>query len=500
MYLKLCYLLTNKIIKVFINRLFYLSDGIGLKSNIFNPILQILKRYAVFVCLAAYIFWFVLAVLFQILFHHISLPIKTLNLLIILYILQLCIIQAGSGVSDEIRNFAIESRFSADIKKKLIITNEFLGFFLIWLFLLLMSLPFFIVQTYYNSYAGFVFLLQIFSFLFFYGFVLAFIKFLLFVFKRSYPFGSNRFIISFIYLLLCLFINGKKDDLEFFVGSAVRYFIHGDFADFVIKFVPTEVNLYELRIHGWLFWLGIVLIGICLFFFHKACDYLFIEKQIIRSFSKYHLPKKKSLYIFFNYIRSNGIINSHFFVTYTLTVLLFLFVESLPLKVNDISLFTVFLFISLFMNHNHSNIILLCKRHKLSIIQTSVMFSYILWVQYFIVVILLIFAKLISADLAALSFILLGFAFIFSSLIIYCTFIYQFEKYFIDEKAFEKLGGILIVLFFAFVAAIKSLLRLIGLNNLFLGEMLSLICVCTILFLIFHKIDRIRGFFYERFH
>ncbi|MED0747585.1 hypothetical protein P4S80_17170, partial [Aeribacillus composti] len=211
-------------------------------------------------------------------------------------------------------------------------------------------------------------------------------------------------------------------------------------------------------------------------------------------------PKKKSLYIFFNYIRSNGIINSHFFVTYTLTVLLFLFVESLPIKVNDISLFTVFLFISLFMNHNHSNIILLCKRHKLSIIQTSVMFSYILWVQYFIVVILLISAKLISADLAALSFILLGFAFIFSSLIIYCTFIYQFEKYFIDEKAFEKLGGILIVLFFAFVAAIKSLLRLIGLNNLFLGEMLSLICVCTILFLIFHKIDRIRGFFYERFH
>lgn len=120
----LYYVIVKIIVKIIINKIFYISNEIGLKSAILKPVFKILKRHLIFISSTVYLFWFILTVLFQVFFHHINLPENELNFLIILYVILLCLIQTGNLVSsNDIREFAFESNFSLEKKKKIIITR-----------------------------------------------------------------------------------------------------------------------------------------------------------------------------------------------------------------------------------------------------------------------------------------------------------------------------------------------------------------------------------------
>ncbi|MDA1797670.1 hypothetical protein, partial [Bacillus cereus group sp. BY8-1LC] len=67
--LKLIYLLTDKILKIIFNNILYASDGVGLKSNVMNRFFLSLKPYLKVSLVLLSIFWFILASLFQLLFH-----------------------------------------------------------------------------------------------------------------------------------------------------------------------------------------------------------------------------------------------------------------------------------------------------------------------------------------------------------------------------------------------------------------------------------------------
>ncbi|MDQ0164006.1 hypothetical protein [Aeribacillus alveayuensis] len=490
----LYYLIIKIIIKIIINKIFYIGNEIGMKSAILKPVLQILKRHLIIISITIYLFWFILAVLFQVFFHHINLPQNELNFLIILYVILLCLIQTGNFVSNDIREFALESNFSLGMKKKIIIINEYLGFLMVWIFLLVLSFPLFIVQTYYNNYSGFILLFQIFILLFFFGFMLTFIKFILFMFSKINLFGTKRLLLSFSILSFCILLSIKKNDIQILIETLVNQILYGNMVGFLLKFIPSNINLYEVRINIELYLIMFISLGIAVALLTKICDYLFKEKHPKSSFKRFPSFRKKMLYIFFNFLRCEGLINIHFLVTFTLTFILLLFAKSININALNILLFTVYILTSNLFNH--SNIVLLCKRNKLPFIFVALCFSFIVWLQYIIIIILLVINNMLIGIFTTFTF--MGLILIFSILTVYCASAYQFEKYF-DDKSINLLGKSIVVVLFVLVLLIKLFFDYLGINSLILNYLISFIISIALLFVFINNYDRIRGNFYEGF-
>ncbi|ALC55297.1 hypothetical protein ACN91_27605 (plasmid) [Bacillus cereus] len=493
--LKLIYLLTDKILKIIFNNILYASDGVGLKSNVMNRFFLSLKPYLKVSLVLLSIFWFILASLFQLLFHYIPMSVEKINLLIILYISLCALFIINYGISDDIRIYAIKSNLSIKKKKKLILTNEYLGVILSWLGISFFSLPFLLMQVFLNGINGFIFMVQILLVLLYLGFIIGFIKFMFYMFEQIYILGVNKFFIPFFYLVVCLVISLNKNYISDFISLLFDSILSGNLVKLVSSTVTFKINLYDYRIGMISYIVGLmicVFLTIILnFYVNKLC----IEKTSKIYFADYNFFKKKYTYIYMNFYRSYGIINTNFFLAYMGTFIILIFFSN---RVENIAFFSVYMLLTLFLNNNISQIVLFCKRNRLPLFNVTLMISVFLCVQFVFIISFLCISQVLKADLFIISFLLSGFLLIFCGIYIYCACVYRLEMQF-DEKIFKKIGKIIIFVFFIIIIGVELLLNYFNFSYMFFWYLVPMICVYLLKVLILDKIDKIRGFLYDKF-
>ncbi|WP_436867038.1 hypothetical protein [Bacillus fungorum] len=488
--LKLIYLLTNKISKIILNNILYVSDGVGLKSNMINRFFLNLKPYIKSALVILYIFWLILASLFQILFHYIPMSVEKTNLLIILYIVLCSLFIINYGISHDIRNYAIKSNLAIKQKRKLILTNEYLGVILTWFGVSFFSLPFLLMQAILNGINGFIFMVQILLLLLYLGFVIGFVKFLFYIFDYIYINGVNKFFLPVFYLSVCLIISLNKNQISNFISLLFDNMFNGNLVKLLTNTVTSKINFYDYRISMISYISGLIILIfltiILIFLTNKLC----IEKTYKFHFTDYNFFKEKYTYIYMNFLRSYGIINTNFFIAYIGTFLILIFFSN---KVENIAFFSSYMLLTLFLNNDISQIVLLCKRNRLSLFNATLMVSIFLFIQFALMITILCISQVLKFNVFIISFLLSGFLLVFCGIYIYCACVYMLESQF-DDKIFKEIGKVIMLIYFIVIIGIELLLNYFNFNHIIFGYLTPIICVYLLKVLILNKTDKIRGF------
>ncbi|WP_179879343.1 hypothetical protein [Bacillus cereus] len=488
-------MLTNIILKMVFNNILYASNGVGLKSNVMNRFFLSLKPYLKVSLVLLSVFWFILASLFQLLFHYIPMPMEKINLLIILYIILCVLFIMNYGISDDIRTYAIKSNLSIKQKKIIILTNEYLGVILSWLGISFFSLPFLFMQAFLKGIDGFIFMLQILLVLLYLGFIIGFIKFMFYMFEKIYILGVNKFFLPFFYLGVCLVISLNKTYISNFISLLFDSIFSGNLVKLVTSTVTFKINLYDYRIGIISYIVGLMiyvfLIIILNFYVNKLC----IEKTFKFYFADYNFLKKKYTYIYISFYRSYGIINTNFFLAYMGTFIILIFFGN---RVENIAFFSIYMLLALFLNNNIFQIVLFCKRNRLSLFKATLMISMFLCVQFVCIISILCVSQVLKADLIIINYLLSGFLLIFCGIYIYSACVYRLEMQF-DEKILKKIGKIIILVFFITIIGVEFLFNYFNFSYMFFCYLVPIICVYLLKILILDKIDKIRGFLYDKF-
>ncbi len=475
----------------------YAGDGLGLQSSTVRRFLFHLKSYLKVSLLVIYVFWFVLASLFQILFHYIPLSIERMNIIIILYILLCVLMMINYSVSADLRSYAIESNLAFKQKKRLILMNEYLGVVLTWGFIFLFSLPFFIMQTILNGITGFSFMGQSLIGLLYMGFIIGFVKFVVFVFSDRYTVGIHRLLMPIFYICICLVLSLYQTYLYSFLSALFHNILNEGLAKSITNLeVLSEFNLYEYKINLISYVFVFIVIFVCSSLLYFFSEKLCIEKERPSHFMDYSFLKKHSLYIFLNFSRAYGIVNTDFLLVYIGTLFVLMFSSLIGVQMVDISYFSAYILVVLFLNYDTVRVILLCKRHSTTTFYTAFMLSFPLLVQFTLMIGIFFLTKTVQFDTTALRFFLLGSVLIICSMYLYCRCIYRFEVLF-DEKFFKKIGKLYIIIFFLIIAGVQFLLHGFGLINIVFSYFVPIFCVYGLSIWTVDKIAKIRGFKYD---
>ncbi|PFJ17690.1 hypothetical protein COD67_14675 [Bacillus cereus] len=494
--LKLIYLLTNTISKIIFNTILYVSDGIGLKSNMMNRFFLNLKPYIKSSLVLLYIFWFILSSLFQLLFHYIPMSIEKINLLIILYIVLCSLFIINYGISHDIRTYTIKSNLSIKQKRKLILTNEYLGVILTWFGISFFSLPFLLMQSILNGINGIIFMVQILLLLLYLGVVIGFAKFLFYIFDYIYIIGVNKFFLPFFYFSICLIVSLNKNQISNFISLLFDSMFNGNLVKLLTNTVTSKINFYDYRISMTNYIAGLIILVFLTIILNFLANKLCIEKTYKFYFADYIFFKKKYTYIYMNFYRSYGVINTNFFIAYIGTLLIVIFLSN---RIENIAFFSSYLLLTLFLNNNISQIVLLCKRNKLSLFNATLMVSVFLFVQFTLMITILCISQVLEFNVFIISFLLSGFLLVFCGIYIYCVCVYMLEYQF-DEKIFKKIGRVIMLVFFMVIIGVELLLNYFKFNHIIFSYLTPVICVYLLKVLILDKTNKIRGFFYDKFN
>lgn len=497
MNLRFIYVLVSKIFKIILNQMLYTGEGLGMKTNLVRRFLFQLVPYFKSVLLVMYFFWFVLVSLFQILFHYIPFPMKSMNIIIIIYFIFSCLIMMNYGVSADIRNYALNTSFPYKQKIKLILMNEYLGSVLTWGFIFIFSLPLFVLQVVLNGVTGLTFMSQALILLLIAGFIIGFLKFAAFVITDRYTIGVSKILLPILYLGICIILSLNQSHFGSFLHSFINKVMNGSLVQWIMELeVLSKVNLYEYKISlvGYISLLSIVLI--CLILLYLFSKKLIVEKENSQNVVNVNLLKRKFLYIFLNILREKGIINVEFFLTYIGSLIVLIFSIPIGLQTANLALFSTYLLVSLFLNHDSVQTVLFCKRHKTPLLHSAFMLSIPMLIQFTLMICILCLTKSVEVDGSVLDLFFSGILLIIVSMSLYCNCIYKLETIF-DEKIFKKLGKAYIVVFFLVVVGFQLLMHSIGINNKAISIIISVLFVYYLTSWMLHRITRVRGLKYD---
>lgn len=497
MNLQFIYQLTRKILTILLNQILYAGDGLGIQSGTVRLFLFRLKPYLKILLLVIYIFWFVLASLFQILFHYIPLSIERTNIIVLLYILLCILTILNHHVSNDFRAYAVTSNLSFKQKKRLIIMNEYIGIILTWGFIFLFSLPFIIMQTILNGINGFLFMGQALLGLLYVGFIIGFLRFCTYVFRERYINLVNKFLLPLFYIFICILLSIYQTYAVSFLSTIFHNILYGKMVGWIENLtVLSKFNLYELRINltGYI----VIMIGIliCSSLLHIFSEKMCIEKENPSHFMDYSIFKKYFIYIYINVSREYGIVNTNFMLAYIGTLFGLTFSASFGVQTVNVSFLAAYMLIVLYLNQNIVQTILFCKRHNGPIKYTAVMLSVPLLVQFTLIITILCLTKTMQFDRSIIKFFLFGSTLMICSLFLYVRSVYRLESL-LDEKFFKKIGKGSIVLLFLSITSVQILLRGFGIFGTVFSFFVSILLVSGVSIWIIDKISRIRGVRYD---
>lgn len=479
------FLLLKTIIKIIKNKLLYSSGVIGIKASFVNKNLFNLKSYIAIFLIVSYIFWFLLCILFQIFFHYIRLQADAINLLIILFgLLTLCF-YFGYTVNEDVRKFAILSFYPLQTKKKLVLMNEYLCSFIISSFILILSLPFLIMQTVLNGFTGFLFMSKFLGFVLLTGLMIGFVKFIAYSLQEISNRAKYKLVNEIIYILICLLSFHYRDYIKEFITFFIKTLMAGKLVQEILKLVPKSINLYYFSF-GYKTLLIVFSLIIILFYISIILiQLILIEKGINNKFPLTKNIKIKSLYIFTNFLSKYGVININFLITFFGSIIL---VSSLPISIISLSVINAYILVNLFLNENQSNIVLFCKRNHSSILKTSFMFSVYPQIQ-FLIMFLIIFNSF-QSFFSMIHFLIIGLIMIICCIFVYCSMVYSLEK-FCDNHLLGTLGkySILMLLIINFIINIFTF----RLNAIFLMYVIPIISASILKIFIINNINKFRG-------
>ncbi|WP_347553100.1 hypothetical protein ABFG93_21210 (plasmid) [Pseudalkalibacillus hwajinpoensis] len=479
--------------KTMYNQLLYSSSRAGVDSGLTKKALQTLNTYTKIALIVLYLFWFTLAFLFQIFFHYVDLLPEQMNLVILLFgILGLCFF-LGYTVNEDFRTYAMTNSFSANKKKKLILTNEYLSAILIWGFIVIMAAPFLVGQVILNGLVGLVFMTQFLLCLFVAGYFIGFLKFSIYTLQNSYTKRNRKIVSEGIYLLIAVLVFHNREVLFKGFYFFIQMLLQGNLAKWIMGIAPKSIDLYHYQINLLTAPLIAVTMLLCVIVSYKLVEVLLKEKATARTGRRFRLPPG----IYLDQIRQKGIINMNFLIAFvgTLSLLMYLLIGGWN-AIGAVML-SSYLLVNLMVSDKQVNLVLLYKRHHSSVRDTAYHYSIYPTIQYFVVYAIL-FASLESAS-NHVSFLIGGILFIISSIFVYISSIFRLE-YWIDSALLSKVARVSILIFIGITIGLEFLFYLSGLNHFLLILCIPIIAAFVMHYAVLLNFKKIRGFLYERTH
>ncbi|WP_270181137.1 hypothetical protein [Alkalihalobacillus sp. CinArs1] len=486
-------LLVQTILKTMFNQFLYSSNEVGVESGFTRKLITSLRSYVRISLTIIYLFWFIIAFLFQIFFHYMNLDSQQLNIVILLFgILSLCFF-LGYTVNDDIRKYAMNNTFSIYQKKRVILANEYLSAGIIWIFIFLMSFPFVVGQPLLNGLNGMVFILQFLLVVLIAGYMVGFLKFFFYTLQFTYTSEVWRRGGEVLYLLLSIFIFIKREIIFESILFFIKTVLEGNLARWIIQFSPSKFSLYELKID--MLWIG-TLGGVVL-----LCVWLSVlfAKILVREKNSTTKEKKsvphQVVSIHMNKVRQYGLINMNFLVTFVGTLAISVYIKKEGLNIASGTMFPAYLLVSLYLSKKSTQLVLFCKRNHSSILNTTMLFLIYPGLQF--LVIYLILSPSLGKINNHLTFLFGGLLLIASILFLYTASTYRFEYYF-EAGLLEKLVQFLIILFLILTIALEVLLVYAGITSFVYLFVLPLLILAALYYILLTNLKHIRSFMYER--
>lgn len=479
--------------KTMYNQLLYSSSRAGVDSSVTKKALQTLHTYTKITLIVIYLFWFILAFLFQVFFHYVDLLPEQMNLVILLFgILGLCFF-LGYTVNEDFRTYAMTNTFSTNMKKKLILTNEYLSAILIGGFIVIMAAPFLVGQILLNGLAGLMFMAQFLLCLLVAGYFIGFLKFGIYTLQNSYTKRNRKIVSEGIYLIIAVMIFHNREVLFKGFYFFIQMLLQGSLSKWIMGISPKNIDLYHDQISFFTASLIAVIILFSVIVSYKLVEVLLKTKTTNHTDKRHRLPPG----IYLDQFRQKGIMNMNFLIAFIGTLLLLMYLLINGWNAVGAVMLSAYLLVNLMVSDKQVNLVLLYKRHQSSVRNTVYHYSIYPTIQYFVIYAIL-FVSLESA-LNHVLFLIGGILFIISSIFVYISSIFQLE-YWIDSVLLSKVARVNILIFIGITIGLEFLFYLSGLDHYLL-----LLCVPIIAALVMHYVvllnfKKIRGFLYERTH